>query len=197
MQLGAADAPLSHTAYHARLPDSIRRTPDFTARKLCDVPLLCSTERQTLLFSATMPAQLSGFISVGLRDPQLIRLDVENKISDKLHSSFFTVAESAKGAVLLFLLKEVNVAHPPCAVKARMHAHTLGPSAARRDWAHPCHICTGTRLSPATSAPRLGSPVPTSAPRLGSPLPHLHRDSAFPCHICTGAGICRSSLGIS
>jgi hypothetical protein len=38
-----------------------------------------------------------------------------------------------------------------------------------RDRTHPCHICTGTGLTPATSAP--GS---------GSPLPHLHRDRAQP-----------------
>ena len=36
-----------------------------------------------------------------------------------------------------------------------------------RDSTRPCHICTGTRLTPATSAPGLGSP-----------LPHLHQDSA-------------------
>jgi hypothetical protein len=47
-----------------------------------------------------------------------------------------------------------------------------------RGWAHPCHICTGAGLTPATSAPGLGSP-----------LPHLHRDWAHPCHICTGAGL--------
>jgi len=58
-----------------------------------------------------------------------------------------------------------------------------------RDWAHPlphvhrdrarpCHICTGTGLAPATSAPGLGSP-----------LPHLRRDWARPCHICTGTGL--------
>ncbi len=35
----------------------------------------------------------------------------------------------------------------------------------RRDWAHPSHICAGTGLTPSTSAPGLGSP-----------LPHLHRD---------------------
>ena len=35
-----------------------------------------------------------------------------------------------------------------------------------------CHICTGTGLTPATSAPGLGSP-----------LPHLRRDWAHPCHI--------------
>jgi hypothetical protein len=47
-----------------------------------------------------------------------------------------------------------------------------------RDWAHPSHICTGTGLTPATSAPGLGSPVP-----------HLHRDWAHPCHICCGTGL--------
>jgi hypothetical protein len=40
-----------------------------------------------------------------------------------------------------------------------------------RDWARPCHICTGTGLAPATSAPGLGSP-----------LPHLHRDWAGKPH---------------
>ena len=34
-----------------------------------------------------------------------------------------------------------------------------------RDWARPCHICTGTEPTPATSAPGLGPP-----------LPHLDRD---------------------
>jgi hypothetical protein len=47
-------------------------------------------------------------------------------------------------------------------------------------WARPCHICTGTGLAPATSAPGLGSP-----------LPHLHRNRARPCNICTGTGLTR------
>ena len=38
------------------------------------------------------------------------------------------------------------------------------------------HICTRTQLSPATSAPGLGSS-----------LQHLHQDSAHPCHICAGS----------
>jgi hypothetical protein len=66
----------------------------------------------------------------------------------------------------------------------------------------PCHSCTGTGLTPASSAPGPGSPLPhlrrdwahpclictgtgrspaTSAPGLGSPLPHLHRDWAHQC----------------
>jgi hypothetical protein len=40
----------------------------------------------------------------------------------------------------------------------------------------PAHIGAGTALTPATSAPGLGSPLPTSAPGLRSRLPHLHRD---------------------
>ena len=37
-------------------------------------------------------------------------------------------------------------------------------------WARPCHICTGTGLASATSAPRLGSP-----------LPHPHRNLSILC----------------
>jgi hypothetical protein len=58
----------------------------------------------------------------------------------------------------------------------------------RRDSAHPSNICTRTGLTPATSAPRLGShpcaetglTPPTSAPGLRSALSHLNRDSAHP-----------------
>jgi hypothetical protein len=55
-----------------------------------------------------------------------------------------------------------------------------------RDWAHAYHICTGTGLTPATSAPGLGSR-----------LPHLHRDWAHPCHIFIGTGLtaCRPHAG--
>ena len=43
-----------------------------------------------------------------------------------------------------------------CAISAR-----LSPlPRLRRDWAYPCHICTGTGLAPTTSAPELGSPRP-------------------------------------
>jgi hypothetical protein len=44
-----------------------------------------------------------------------------------------------------------------------------------RDWAHPCHICTGTGLTRATSVPGLGAP-----------------------HICTGTGLtpATSALGL-
>jgi hypothetical protein len=51
---------------------------------------------------------------------------------------------------------------------------------------HPCHICTGTgtRLTPATSAPGLGSPVP-----------HRRRDWAHPCHIGAGTRLAPCHIG--
>jgi hypothetical protein len=52
----------------------------------------------------------------------------------------------------------------------------------------PCHICTGTGLTAATSAPGLVSPAATSAPGLVSPRPHLHRDWARPCRVCHVTG---------
>jgi len=37
-----------------------------------------------MLFSATMPKQLMEFARAGLKDPEIVRLDVESTISDKL-----------------------------------------------------------------------------------------------------------------
>jgi hypothetical protein len=69
-------------------------------------------------------------------------------------------------------------------------------------------ICAGTGLTPPTSAPGLGAPLPRlhrdwahPRPHLrrdwAHPLPHLHRDWAHPlhrdwahpAHICTGTGL--------
>jgi hypothetical protein len=69
--------------------------------------------RQTLLFSATMPAIVADFVRAGLREPLVVRLDAESKISDDLGLAFFLVRPDEKfGALcvrggfffLLFLL---------------------------------------------------------------------------------------------
>ena len=49
-------------------------------------------------------------------------------------------------------------------------------SDAARATRSPCHICTRTGLTAATSAPGLGSPLPHLHRDRGSPLPHLHGD---------------------
>lgn len=63
--------------------------------------------RQTLLFSATLPASLVEFARAGLQDPSLVRLDAETKISPKLESAFFSVKAAEKEAALLHILHDV------------------------------------------------------------------------------------------
>ena len=50
----------------------------------------CGDGRQTLLFSATLPASLADFAGAGLSSPTLVRLDAERKLSPDLGLAFFT-----------------------------------------------------------------------------------------------------------
>ncbi|KAL8134359.1 hypothetical protein AgCh_009399 [Apium graveolens] len=63
--------------------------------------------RQTLLFSATLPSALAEFAKAGLRDPQLVRLDLETKISPNLKLVFFTLRQEEKHAALLYLIEQM------------------------------------------------------------------------------------------
>ncbi|KZO98912.1 ATP-dependent RNA helicase DBP10 [Calocera viscosa TUFC12733] len=65
------------------------------------------TNRQTLLFSATLPSTLVEFTKAGLQDPKFVRLDAESKISSDLKVAFFRVRQAEKDAALMALLKEV------------------------------------------------------------------------------------------
>ena len=65
------------------------------------------SSRQTLLFSATLPRSLIEFARAGLQDPQLLRLDVESKVSPDLCSAFFLVKSAEKDGALLHLLQDI------------------------------------------------------------------------------------------
>ncbi|XP_076020230.1 ATP-dependent RNA helicase DDX54 [Genypterus blacodes] len=78
-----------------QLQEIIRRLPD---------------DRQTLLFSATLPKLLVEFARAGLTEPVLLRLDVDSKLSDQIKLSFFHLRMDDKPALLLHLLR--NVAKP-------------------------------------------------------------------------------------
>ena len=58
------------------------------AEQLNEIIKQCPEERQTMLFSATMPKQLIQFTRAGLREPQLVRLDTDTKMSDELRMAF-------------------------------------------------------------------------------------------------------------
>lgn len=63
--------------------------------------------RQTLLFSATLPKSLVEFAQAGLQNPKLIRLDADTKISSDLQMAFLSVKPTEKEAALLCLLRDV------------------------------------------------------------------------------------------
>lgn len=83
---------LFEMGFAEQLQDIIRRLPE---------------SRQTLLFSATLPRMLVEFAKAGLRDPVLIRLDVDSKLSENLQLFFFAVRAEDKTSALLYLLQSV------------------------------------------------------------------------------------------
>lgn len=65
------------------------------------------SNRQSLLFSATLPRSLVDFAKAGLTNPVLVRLDAESKISDQLQMAYFTTKKNEREANLMYVLQEV------------------------------------------------------------------------------------------
>lgn len=63
--------------------------------------------RQTLLFSATLPNSLVDFAKAGLTNPVLVRLDAESKISENLELLFVSTKNDERESNLLYLLQDV------------------------------------------------------------------------------------------
>ncbi|KAK4850197.1 hypothetical protein QYF36_004686 [Acer negundo] len=76
------------------------------AEQLHKILTQLSENRQTLLFSATLPSALAEFAKAGLRDPHLVRLDLETRISPDLKLTFFTLRPEEKYAALIYLIRE-------------------------------------------------------------------------------------------
>ena len=83
---------LFEMGFSEQLTEIIRRLPE---------------SRQTLLFSATLPKQLVEFAKAGLRDPVLVRLDVDSKLSNELKLCYLATRPDDKPAVLLYLLRNI------------------------------------------------------------------------------------------
>ncbi|CAI8617478.1 unnamed protein product [Vicia faba] len=77
------------------------------AEQLHQILAQLGDNRQTLLFSATLPSALAEFAKAGLREPRLVRLDLETKISPDLKLVFFTLRQEEKYAALLYLIREL------------------------------------------------------------------------------------------
>ncbi|OLN81007.1 ATP-dependent RNA helicase DBP10 [Colletotrichum chlorophyti] len=77
------------------------------AAQLTEILHALPLSRQSLLFSATLPASLVEFARAGLQDPSLVRLDAETKVSPDLESAFFSVKGAEKEAALLHILHDI------------------------------------------------------------------------------------------
>ncbi|KAF5018086.1 hypothetical protein F66182_9948 [Fusarium sp. NRRL 66182] len=77
------------------------------AAQLTEILHTLPPSRQSLLFSATLPASLVEFARAGLQDPSLVRLDAETKVSPDLESAFFSVKGAEKEGSLLHILHDV------------------------------------------------------------------------------------------
>lgn len=77
------------------------------AAQLTEIIHALPPNRQTLLFSATLPRSLVEFARAGLQEPKLIRLDAETKVSPDLETAYFTVNSQEKEGALLHILRDV------------------------------------------------------------------------------------------
>ncbi|KAK8868606.1 ATP-dependent RNA helicase DBP10 [Apiospora arundinis] len=77
------------------------------AAQLTEILHALPPSRQSLLFSATLPASLVEFARAGLQDPSLVRLDAETKVSPDLESAFFSVKSAEKEGALLHVLNDL------------------------------------------------------------------------------------------
>ena len=72
-----------------------------------EILLRVPENRQTVLFSATLPKLLVDFAKAGLHDPTLLRLDVDSKLSENLKVStdnlYFFGAEYRLAAIKIYV----------------------------------------------------------------------------------------------
>lgn len=60
-----------------------------------------------MLFSATMPSALAEFTQAGLKEPHLVRLDADTKISPDLQMHFLVTKQEEKFTALIYLIEKV------------------------------------------------------------------------------------------
>ncbi|KAI4763745.1 ATP-dependent RNA helicase dbp10 [Aureobasidium sp. EXF-3400] len=77
------------------------------AAQLAEIMVALPPNRQTLLFSATLPRSLVEFARAGLQEPKLIRLDAETKISPDLQTAYFSINTQEKEGALVHILRDV------------------------------------------------------------------------------------------
>jgi ATP-dependent RNA helicase RhlE len=69
---------------------------------------LCPTDRQTLLFSATIPPEIESLSSWVLRDPEMVEIGVRRAVAETVTHAFYPVAAAQKFDLLVALLEQTH-----------------------------------------------------------------------------------------
>ncbi|HET9376025.1 MAG TPA: DEAD/DEAH box helicase [Chthoniobacterales bacterium] len=69
---------------------------------------LCPTDRQTLLFSATIPPEIESLSSWVLRDPEVVEIGVRRAVAETVTHAFYPVAAAQKFDLLVALLEQTH-----------------------------------------------------------------------------------------
>jgi len=68
----------------------------------------CSRQRQTMLFSATIPPEIEGLCKWALRRPETIQIGVQRSPASTVTHALYPVAQDQKDDLLRELLKQIN-----------------------------------------------------------------------------------------
>lgn len=69
---------------------------------------MCPRERQTMMFSATMPPQIEGLAKWALKDPLEIEIGARRSIPDTVNHAFYPVSIDQRDELLLELLRRTD-----------------------------------------------------------------------------------------
>src|ERR1700747_2555421 len=69
---------------------------------------LCPVQRQTLLFSATIPPEIESLCSWVLRDPEIVDIGERRSVAETVTHAFYPVASAQKFDLLVSLLEETH-----------------------------------------------------------------------------------------
>jgi ATP-dependent RNA helicase RhlE len=69
---------------------------------------MCPTERQTLLFSATIPPEIESLSSWVLLEPEIVEIGVRRAVAETVTHAFYPVAAAQKFDLLVALLEQTH-----------------------------------------------------------------------------------------
>ena len=85
----------------------------------------CPKQRQTLLFSATLPPAIQNLISWAMKDPAKVQIDVEVSKAETVDHALYPVASDQKFELLLALLDHVHYEGVIVFTRTKMEADNI------------------------------------------------------------------------